>query len=832
MPENLDPAPEPIPGTPDATFADLLRRHRRGAGFTQEELAERAGLSARTISDLERGVKLTPRRDTLQLLGAALELSDEAWEHLQQSVGSRAKPSRKPTETRSNLLIWLTPFVGRRAEVDGLRDRLMSDEVRLLTLTGAAGAGKTRLAVEVAEGLKERFVDGVCFVALAPVIDASGVRPAITRAVAELLGMPHAVLGDLSAYLRSKQMLLVLDNFEHVTAAAPDIAQLLAGCPSVTALVTSRGALRVSGEHCHEVAPLSLPEDGAVLSTEHVVQVSEAVELFVRRARAANDQFEPDTSNLATLVAICRRLDGPPLAIELAAARMGLLGLAEILEGLDRPLDLLTGGSRDAPARHHALRDTLEWSYQQLSTRERAAFVRLGACAGGCDLAATEALILDAQGLEAEDVVECLSSLVDSSLLRSWEDSSGRSRFGMLETMKAFAIERLDRNGEIERVSRLHAEYYVQLAEQAAAELLGPDQSRWYKLLEIEHANFLAALTWARDSGFAGLGRRFGGALWRTWEASNRLEEGLSWLETFLEMDAGSSDQVRAEALNGAGMLASALGRYDQAEQFLDECLRLRLAGDDREGISRVYNNHGVVAMRRGNYADAEQFFEHSLGQMDEHVDGHWVALSSGNLGMTKLYQGDLVAARLILEDNLERSRRLGMAQEVADTLNGLGLVALYDGELVDARLLLTESKQVAEESRNVACEIEVTRGVGCVLLARGWAEDAIPFLRTALKQAFESGDVRRTVKGLDALGCVACELGQRSRASRLWAIAEKVRTKRGIVEHRVERGFHDEWRTRLRAREETDARASIRAGRLGTLDEAVAYALSDVADG
>lgn len=822
MQEALDSRSDVTSGEPPATFAALLKRHRRNAGLTQEELAERAGLSARAISDLERGVKRTPRRDTLSLLINALELSEAEREQFQRAVGSRAKRASKSAAAPSNVPARLTSFVGRQREIAGLRDRLLSDELRLLTLTGPAGAGKSSLAQEVAGAARGEFADGVCLVELASVSTATEVRPAILRALSERDGISYTLATDPLRYLRPKRLLLVLDNFEHVTLAAPLVAELLSTCPGLTALVTSRVTLRLSGEHAHVVEPLSLPDTCVEPQPERLLRASEAVELFVQRARAASADFELQETNAPAVAEICRRLDGLPLAIELAATRVRVLSLDELLSRLDSPLELLTGGPRDAPARQRTLRNTLEWSYQLLGERERRLFARLALCASGCDLAAAAALDEAEEGTGA--VVERLAALVDGSLLRSWEDPSGQSRFGMLDTMHVYALEQLEQTGQMETARGLHATHYLRLAERASPELMGMEQSSWYRKLEIEDANFLAALEWAQRKNDAVLGLRLSSALWRSWEARGRLDTGLRWLTAFLNVAAAVSTRLRAEALDGAGMLACATGSYTQADDFLKECLELRQAAADEIGIQRTYSNLGVVAMRRGDYAEAERCYARCLTLMRRAGDERGMALGYGNLGATKLFAGDYVAARRILAENVRRSLGLGMAQEVADSLNHLGWTALSQGELTEACELFEASLEAAQESGNRVCAIESKRGLGSVLVARGRVKNATRLLREALQEASQSGDTRRIIRALDAYGCAASELGQQARATRLWAAAEHARAELGVIEHVSERAFHEQWRSRTPAPDTS----TVAEQHVMTLDAAVAYALGD----
>src|SRR5215212_250291 len=425
---------------------------------------------------------------------------------------SQFPPLRTLESYPNNLPAQPTPLIGREREVEEIRERLRSTEVRLLTLTGPGGTGKTRVGVQAAAELLEDFEDGVFFVALAAIANPALVAPTIARTLGltESGAQPPEEL--LKGFLRDRQTLLVLDNFEQVLESAPLLDELLSSAPGLTILATSRAPLKLYGEHEFPVPPLSLPDPGSLPPVEHLIQY-EAVKLFVDRAKAVRPDFSVTEENASAMAEICARLDGLPLAIELAAARIKLLPPQALLSRLGNRLKLLTGGARNLPERQRTLRSAIEWSYELLDEGEKLLFGRLGVFSGGAALEAIEA-VCDAQGDIRVDVFDGVSSLLDESLLRQEEGLDGEPRFTMLETIHEYASEKLEEDGEAEELRRLHAEYFLALAEEAEPGLKGPEQELWFARLEPEHNNMRAALSWAIERGEGELGLRLAGALW------------------------------------------------------------------------------------------------------------------------------------------------------------------------------------------------------------------------------------------------------------------------------------------------------------------------------
>jgi predicted ATPase/DNA-binding XRE family transcriptional regulator len=497
---------------PRWAFGALLKRHRLRAGLTHERLAERSDLSPRTISDLERGVSRRPHRDTLELLIQALELSAAERSALESAAWAAAiGPVDLSTSGREagSVPVHLTSFIGREEELRATRDRLRRG-ARLLTLTGVGGGGKSRLAARVASDVMHEFRDGARYVELAPVADADDVLPAIARALGVARPDTASVrMADTVAALCEREQLLVVDNFEHLLSSAPVISELLQGCPGLVILVTSRASLQLSGEHELTVAPLPVPPANPELTTEAIAEYA-SVRLFVDRAASINPAFVLSSANASAVAAICARLDGLPLALELAAARIKMLTAPALLLRLDSAdsgsaLRLLTRGARDVLPRQRTLRDTMLWSYNLLEPAEQRLLRQLSIFAGGCTLAAAEVVCgSDSSGIgpgtdSASAVFDGLASLLDKSLLYLHEGPDSEQRFMLLETVREFGLDQLRANGELEPIARAHAIYYLQLIEATGALLFAgaPKQQR----STAEQHNLHEALRWLLHHG-------------------------------------------------------------------------------------------------------------------------------------------------------------------------------------------------------------------------------------------------------------------------------------------------------------------------------------------
>ncbi len=511
-------------------------------------------------------------------------------------VSTEAAPAPMPSPSHRSLPAHSTPLVGRESETAEVCDLLQRDDVRLVTLSGPGGIGKTRLAVEVAERIEPEFPDGACFIPLATTSDPELVLPKI----AEALGIPENIglspADALKEYLSGRQPLLVLDNFEQVVDASPLLADLLASCPGLKMLVTSRTLLRLSGEHDYPVPPLALPVPRKRYHSESVAK-SGAVQLFVQRARATKPDFELTPENAAAIAEICMRLDGLPLAIELAAARVRVLPPRALLARLGSSLKLLTSGPRDLPERQQTLRSTIDWSYGLLAPDEQKLLARLAVFSGGCTLEAAGE-VLGADGLE---------SLLNHSLIQ--QEGDDEPRIVMLETIREYAGEKLSESGEERELRRRHVEWFLSLAEAARQELYGPHQADWLRRLAREHDNLRRALSWSLDQGDAEAGARLAVSMWRFWYIRGHLREARSWLSQAMAKVGAQDAALRGQLLNAAGAAAALQGDLQAGQILLEERVALERARGDKPALAQAVHNLPPCCSKRTLNA-----LPHSLG--------------------------------------------------------------------------------------------------------------------------------------------------------------------------------------------------------------------------
>ncbi|MHB8214519.1 MAG: protein kinase domain-containing protein [Candidatus Sulfotelmatobacter sp.] len=610
------------------------------------------------------------------------------------------KPLKQAEIRPANLPVQRTGFVGREKELAAAKELLLRQDVRMVTITGPGGIGKTRLAVQVASGLAEYFPCGTHFIPLGSLSDPG----LIASVVVQTLGIREAggqspleiLKGNLQNSLCAP-MLLLLDNFEHLIQAAPTVAELLAAGPTLKILVTSRAALHVYGEHEFPVSPLALPDSRSKPSVEILAQ-SPAVALFVQRARAVKPLFELNRENATTVAEICARLDGLPLAIELAAARVKVLSPSLMLARLTSRLQLLTGGARDLPRRQQTLRAAIDWSYDLLTPAEQKLFRRVSVFVGGCTLEGAEA-VCNTQGDLDLDLLDGMASLVDKSLVREVELAKGESRFVMLETIREYALEKLDASGEQSLTKRAHAAYCLVLAEEAPTEECPAQAADWPEHFALEYDNLRAGLDWLTETGSAEWGLRLGTALFRFWEIREYFAEGRDHLNKLLKLaGAAGPTKARARALFAAGVLAAEQGDYASADNLLNESQDIALQLGDKKAVAVSLNALAVIAHNRSDVARAHILFEATLDLWRELGDQKAVARALSNLANVLKLQGDYDGAHALHVECLSIFQELGDRAGVAWSLNYQGDVARDHGDIAAARTLYEQGLGIFRE--------------------------------------------------------------------------------------------------------------------------------------
>jgi predicted ATPase/class 3 adenylate cyclase len=742
-------------------------------------------------------------------------------------------PLRTLDARLNNLPSQPTPLVGREKEVAEVCGLFRREGMRLLTLTGPGGTGKTRLGLQAAANLLEEFDDGTFFVSLAALTDPKLVASAIAAPLGVSEAADQPLEESIKEYLREKEVLLLLDNFEQVLEGAQLVGQLLAACPGPKVLATSRIPLGLYGEREYLVPPLSLPDPKRLPSLERLTQY-EAVRLFIERAQDARPDFSVTKDNALAVAEICTRLDGLPLAIELAAARVKVLTPQKMLQRLSDRLKVLTGGARDLPERQRTLRATMEWSHALLEEGEKTLFARLSVFAGGRTLESIEA-ICDTEGDLGVEAFDGISSLLDKNLLRQEEGPNREPRFVMLETIHEFAREKLGESLEAEEIKRVHAEYFLTLAEEAYPELKGPDQLEWLERLEAEHDNMRAALSWALGRKEVEVALRLGGALWWFWWVRGHYSEGRRWLEEVLAIDGRVSPESRAMALAGVGELASLQGDLDRAQEACEGGLQL-LAHEGREASEAklcLLAFLGWVAWEREEYDQATQLFEEGLALSRKMRDTWWIATSLSNLATVSHSLGDYERATELYEESMDRFREQGDKRRLAFCQNNLAMVVCSQGDLGRAAKLTEES---VAPLRELGARGDVSIGLcnlGWMALLQDDLSRAAELYRESLSLSWDAGlnpIVQRTLEGF---ACLAGAKGEAERAARLWGAAQTLHETEGIPR---DTDFLAEADARISAVRsgigEEAWEEAWRKGRAMTLDEAVSYTLEEEAGG
>jgi predicted ATPase len=763
--------------------------------------------------------------------------SERVFQLLAPELPPEFLPLRTLDAYRNNLPLQPTPLIGREKEVAEVCERLSRPEVRLLTLTGAGGTGKTRLGLQAAAELTEKFEEGVFFISLAAIGDAELVVPEVAGAlgVKEAGGQP--LLESLEYYLDEKHILLMVDNFEQVLEAAPMVTELLSAAPNLKVLATSRIPLRLYGEHEYSVPPLALPDPERPPSVERLTHY-EAVRLFVERAQAAKADFSVTNDNAPAVAEICQRLDGLPLAIELAAARIKVLSPQKMLERLGNRLKLLTGGARDLPQRQQTLRSTIEWSYGLLEEGEKVLFARLSVFAGGRTLEAIET-ICDAEGDLPVDVLDGLASLVDKSLLKQEEGVGGEPRFVMLETIHEYAREKLKESEEGEDIRRLHAEYFLVLAEEAESGVEGAQQPVWLERLEEEHDNMRAALSWSLGQGQdAELALRMGAALGEFWYLRGYFGEGRRWLEEALAKSSPAPTAAGARALQRVSWLAFLQGDLDRAEEASQEGLGLEGVELFRTGsgdsiAAELQRVLGMVVGARGELERETELLEESLALSREAGSHRGMAVSIFILGVAWRVRGDIERATHLLEEALTVFRETGDQALIASVLTHLGFTFVLQGDLERATEASEEAAAMLRKQKHTSYLADTLDNLGWAALLRGDSEQARALYIESMRLRLEIGDNLAAPETLLGLACVAEAREETERAVRLFGASEALREVMGAPPEPGELALQEPYLTATRSHlDEMSWQEAWAAGRGMTLEDAISYALEEKAAG
>lgn len=737
-------------------FRHLLRRHRALAGLSQEALAERAGISRRGLADLERGARRFPYPDTARRLAAALEL-DPAEREAFMAAG---RPGPRESKGRYTLQIEPLPLVGRERELEEISQLAVGS--RLLTLTGTGGIGKTRLAVELAHRAESRYADGAVIVDLASVIDGTVVPDAVAAALG-VRGRPReSAIDCVRRHLQPRHVLLVLDNCEHLVVACAQLADVLIRANRrLQLVVTSREPLRVHGETVWVVPPLA---------------ADESVALFIQRAQAAAAATPLTSEDVNTVREICGRLEGMPLAIELAAVRVPALGVAQVADLLADRLDFLSQGGRLDSPRHHTLRAALDWSYSLLHSSEQRLFVRLAVFSGGWSLQA--ARVVCAWGnVSPQAVLDGLVGLVDKSLVLA-ENVDGQWRYRFLETIREYAVERLAASGDNEETRARHARYLQAIAEEAAVTRLGIRYPGDMARVRLEHANMHAALRWLLDEGMLDQGLGLCQALSGFWLAQGFLREGEEWLGRYLACPDDVPPHALAAGLYARGRLAEYAGALDRAGELFERSRSTSVAHDDATVLVRALCGLGDIALHRARYSDALDLFRKALDAAHAADSTHETALALTSLGRAASLLGNIPQSSAWLEQALTIQRRHGDRWGVAYVLNELGQLARRAGRLERAQALLEECHVLWRHAGTRMGERAAVMNLALVTLERGAFVRSAELARDSLQLSQELGDdgSASTVRCIEIAAQILSALGSTATAVSLAAAATRRR--------------------------------------------------------
>ncbi len=749
---------------------------------------------------------------------------------LQKGYSLSTRRAHKPSSTpQHNLPAPRSSFVGREREIEEVKRELAV--TRLFTLTGVGGSGKTRLALEVTRDLVEAYPNGVWLVEFAPLSE----EVLVPKAVAEALKVPERpaqpLADTLAEVLRNRELLLILDNCEHLLeAVARLVDRLLDSCSHLRIMATSREAIGVEGEIRWVVPPLSVPEPQGTPSSEELGGY-ESVRLFLERARERDPTFSLSPPNALAVADICRMLEGIPLAIELAAARVGTLSVGQISQRLGGSLELLTRGGRTAVPRHRTLQGALGWSYDLLSESERKLFRKISVFAGGWTLEASEA-VGSGDGVEEREVLDLLSGLVEKSLVMVRGGDPGGARYRLLEPVRQYALDKLEESDEVEEARRRHAEFFLGIAEKTEMEMRGAEQATWLDRLEAEHDNLRGALSWALERGEPELGLHMAVAFWWFWEARGYFDEGRRWLEQALAK-GGRASSARARALDGVGYMALGLGDVDRAVAAAEEGLKLRAQLDIEASVAAsLLRLLGITAEIRGDYEQATELSRESLALGREAEDKYTVVWSLLNLGRVSSVQGDHERATQFYEEGLALCRESGYTTPLPNFLSALACEFMLQGDQERAMTVNSEATAlVRKQGANLGGHARIPgtlERLGWAALLRGDQEQAKTWHEENLRLSQKLGNKLMATESLEGLACAVGTKGEAERAAKLFGAAQALREAIGYQQSPSERAVQEPYLVAARSRIEERWEAALAEGRAMELEEAVEYALSE----
>lgn len=755
----------------NSSFGQWLKTQRQRYQITQATLGSYVGCAGETIRKIEAN-RTRPSAHMVERILQTLEVPESEHVMLSQWARTGKRPSTLPTP--------LTELLGRKDEMEEVSQLLHQPQIRLLTLTGPPGVGKTRLALAVATALERQLPYGVTYIPLVAVQQST----MVLSTIAYRLGVPETGQGSLfdrvTEQLQIYPRLLVLDNLEHLLNAIPMVSRLLESAPEVRILVTSRIVLQISGEHVYVVPPLPVSVSNGTGTLEEVAAIP-AIQLFLQRVQARQPDCTLTSETAPLITTICQQLDGLPLAIELAAGRAQIASLSQIVQQLDTRLGLLINGTHGSSQHHQTLRTTLEWSYNLLPPLAQIVFRQLGIFVGGGTLKAITAIctikqnIVGAANTDQATLIDILSTLIDHSLLqRTSDDNDDVPRYQMLETVREFAMDQLKVCDEYPETQALYSTYYLNLAETASPQLRGVQQQTWLHRLKQENPNLMSALQTAIDQHNTMTALRFGGALWRFWYLQSTITEAAKWLEDIINQSEGFVSPAHAQALDGAGWFAFLRGNYDQTHIYYTDCLTMAQSLNDQELVGRTLCNLGTVTGYQGQYDQAQTYFEQSIALFDQ-MNRQTTYVRSSLAGLM-CDQGCFERAEELLQEALTIAHDMEDQHAIGLLLNNLSYVYAQRGEYQQAIATSDKSLHYRRQSGyryGIASSIGIR---GRIALLQGDLAYALTQLREALQMFRTMGALLACVECIEAVAEALGRQGQLLQAAQLWGAATHMR--------------------------------------------------------